>query len=102
MLIVMSSRATSAEVEAVVQRVRDSGLRPELSVGAERTVIGVVGSNPHPYRDAFTQLRGVREIVPDMTRESDRASGSLASQKCTVEFNDMPWSSRLLRPRTVE
>jgi 3-deoxy-7-phosphoheptulonate synthase len=66
-LIVMSSRATSADVEAVVKRVRESGLRPELSVGAERTVIGVIGSNPHPYRDAFTQLAGVREIVPIST-----------------------------------
>ncbi len=64
MLIVMSRQATSSEVRAVADHVNQSGLRAEVSVGAERTVIGVVGSSAGIRSDAFAQLPGVREVVP--------------------------------------
>src|SRR5213595_1374543 len=60
----MSHQATPAEIKAVVDRVEEIGLKTELSRGEERTVIGVIGGNAYAYRDAFSHLGGIQEIVP--------------------------------------
>src|SRR5439155_1677674 len=57
-------QATTAEIKAVVDRVEEIGLKTELSKGEERTVIGVIGGNAYAYRDAFSHLGGIQEIVP--------------------------------------
>ncbi len=64
MIIVMSHVATSAQIDAVVDRVKEIGLRPELSRGEDRTLIGVIGSNAYAYREAFSHLPGIQEIIP--------------------------------------
>src|SRR3989442_12061709 len=60
----MSHSATDAEIDAVVDRIDEIGLKAELSRGEERTVIGVIGGNAYAYRDAFSHLGGVQEILP--------------------------------------
>ncbi|HZV48354.1 MAG TPA: 3-deoxy-7-phosphoheptulonate synthase [Candidatus Dormibacteraeota bacterium] len=64
MIIVMSHQATSAQVQAVVDRVKEIGLRPEVSFGEDRAVIGVIGANAYAYREAFSHLPAIQEIVP--------------------------------------
>ena len=64
MIIVMSHQATKAEIDAVVERVEEIGLKTELSRGEERTVIGVIGGNAYAYREAFAHLSGIQEIIP--------------------------------------
>ena len=64
MIIVMSHQATPAEIKAVVDRVEEIGLKTEISRGEERTVVGVIGGNAYAYRDAFSHLGGIQEIVP--------------------------------------
>ena len=63
MIIVMSHQASRAQVEAVVERVTEIGLRPELSLGEDRAVIGVIGSNAYAYREAFSHLPGIMQIL---------------------------------------
>ena len=63
MIIVMSHQATDAQVDAVVERVKEIGLRPELSLGEDRAVIGVIGGNAYAYREAFSHLPAIQEIV---------------------------------------
>jgi 3-deoxy-7-phosphoheptulonate synthase len=63
MIIVMSHQATPPQVEAVVERIREIGLRPEVSLGEDRAVIGVIGGNAYAYREAFSHLSGIQEIV---------------------------------------
>ena len=43
MIIVMSSEATEAQLEAVVKRVKEQGLDVNISRGTERTLIGAIG-----------------------------------------------------------
>jgi 3-deoxy-7-phosphoheptulonate synthase len=62
-IIVMSHQATDAQVDAVVERVKEIGLRPELSLGEDRAVIGVIGGNAYAYREAFSHLPAIQEIV---------------------------------------
>src|SRR6266851_187748 len=63
MIIVMSHQATPPQVDAVVERIREIGLRPEVSLGEDRAVIGVIGGNAYAYREAFSHLSGIQEIV---------------------------------------
>jgi len=60
----MSHSATPSEIDAVVERVHEIGLKTELSRGEERTLVGVIGSNAYAYREAFSHLRGIHEIIP--------------------------------------
>src|ERR671935_12143 len=64
MIIVMSHQATPEQVDAVVARVNEIGLKADLSGGEERTVIGVIGGNAYAYREAFSHLAGIQEIIP--------------------------------------
>jgi len=50
-------------VDAVVERVTEVGLRPELSIGEDRAVIGVIGGNAYAYREAFSHLPGIMQIL---------------------------------------
>ena len=43
MIIVMHAHASPEEVQAVVDRVGELGLKPHLSTGTERTIIGAIG-----------------------------------------------------------
>jgi 3-deoxy-7-phosphoheptulonate synthase len=63
MIIVMSHQASKAQLEAVVERVREIGLRPEVSLGEDRAVIGVIGGNAYAYREAFSHLPAIQEIL---------------------------------------
>ena len=63
MIIVMRHDATSDQVKAVVTQVEAHGMRTHLSDGDERTVIGVIGTNPFALRDLFVEAPGVAEVV---------------------------------------
>ena len=59
----MSHQASSAQVDAVVEKIGELGLKPEISRGEDRAVIGVVGGNAYAYREAFAHMPGIQEIV---------------------------------------
>ena len=63
MIIVMSHQASKAQVDAVVDRVTEIGLRPEVSVGEDRAVIGVIGGNAYAFREAFSHLPAIHQIL---------------------------------------
>jgi len=62
-IIVMSHQALPAQVDAVVEKIGELGLTPELSKGEDRSIIGVIGGNAYAYREAFAHLPGIQEIV---------------------------------------
>jgi 3-deoxy-7-phosphoheptulonate synthase len=66
-IIVMAHDATEEQIKAIVKKVEEKGLKAEISKGAERTVIGVVGINAISYREAFAHMPGIHEIVPIST-----------------------------------
>jgi 3-deoxy-7-phosphoheptulonate synthase len=63
MIIVMSHKAAEAQVQSVIDRIQELGLRPEVSRGEDRAVIGVIGTNAYAYREAFSHLPGIQEIL---------------------------------------
>ena len=64
MIIVMKTRATTAQVSAVVTRVESMGYRVHLSQGEETTIIGVIGDDRPIDRTQFELLDGVEKTVP--------------------------------------
>jgi 3-deoxy-7-phosphoheptulonate synthase len=62
-IIVMSHQASPAQVDAVVEKIGELGLTPEVSRGEDRAVIGVIGGNAYAYREAFAHLAGIQEII---------------------------------------
>jgi len=63
MLIVMSYKATAAEIDAVVKAVEKMGFRAEPIPGGERTAIGVLGNEGYVDDTAIADLPGVQEVL---------------------------------------
>jgi len=66
MIIVMQSRAADAEVDAVVQRIEDLGLKAHVSRGEFRTIIGAIGDETLLKPERFAGLAGVETVMPIM------------------------------------
>jgi len=64
MIVVMKSGSTPAQVEHVVQLVREMGLKDHVIVGTERTVVAVIGDDRFKDRSAFESVSGVEKVVP--------------------------------------
>ncbi|HEX6487482.1 MAG TPA: 3-deoxy-7-phosphoheptulonate synthase [Candidatus Dormibacteraeota bacterium] len=88
MIIVMSHQATEEQVQAIVDRVKEIGLMPELSRGEERALIGVIGGNAYAYREAFAHLPGIQEIIP-ITKPFKLASREFRPRNSVVDVGDV-------------
>src|SRR3954465_8598264 len=64
MILVLRKDATEADREEVLKRVKDLGLKPHVSVGEERTIIGVVGDDRQINPGPFEALQAVERVVP--------------------------------------
>ncbi|MCW2924112.1 MAG: aroF [Thermoleophilia bacterium] len=66
MIVVMRVGASQEEIDTVVERIESIGYQPHLSPGAERVVIGVVGTGQDRPADPedFRSMRGVDSVVP--------------------------------------
>ncbi len=62
MIIVVSPEAAPGDIDHIVARIEESGRQAHLSVGAERTIIGVVGSDSPELLDTFLVLPGVESV----------------------------------------
>ncbi|HET9017903.1 MAG TPA: 3-deoxy-7-phosphoheptulonate synthase [Thermomicrobiaceae bacterium] len=64
MIVVMETTAGEREVEDVIRRVEDFGFGTRIVVGAERSIIGVLGSPlPDSLQEALQLLPGVEQVV---------------------------------------
>ena len=64
MLIIMRVDASQTQIQEVVKRVEDYGLRAHLSQGEERCIIGAIGDGRPVDKDSFLHLPGVDRVVP--------------------------------------
>ncbi len=64
MIIITQPNATEEQIERVVARVREFGLEAQVSRGASRVIIGVVGPEECIRENPFAAMPGVEAIVP--------------------------------------
>jgi len=64
MIVVMRPGSTQADVEHVVQLVKDFGLTDHVIVGTDRTVVAAIGDKRNVDKSAFEAYAAVEKIVP--------------------------------------
>lgn len=87
MIINMSTLATQEEINHVIERVKECGFQAHVIQGAERTVIGAVGSNGRRTEiEALRAAPGVQDVI-QIAHPFKLVSRQLR-QRCTiVEMN---------------
>ncbi|MFI5291784.1 MAG: 3-deoxy-7-phosphoheptulonate synthase, partial [Candidatus Limnocylindrales bacterium] len=91
MFIVMSARATDAEINAVKGVILAEGLQPHVNPGSERVVIALVG-DVGPRRQSlmsrFEAMAGVETVTP-ITRPYKLTSREFHPEDTIIEVGDV-------------
>ena len=85
MIVVMEPNATDAEVEATVQRVESMGLKANVIVGTERTVVAAIGDKREHFKESIESSSGVLPIAAPYKMAS-REVQQHASQIRVLDF----------------
>jgi 3-deoxy-7-phosphoheptulonate synthase len=64
MIIVLKPDATERQVEHILERLQELGLKPHVSKGEERTIIGVIGDDRILQNQPLTVYPGVESVTP--------------------------------------
>ncbi|MCH8802354.1 MAG: 3-deoxy-7-phosphoheptulonate synthase [Chloroflexi bacterium] len=63
MIIVMARDTSQEDLENIRERIEARGLKAQINLGIERTVVGVMGSVPPDFKDEMELMAGVSEVV---------------------------------------
>ncbi|MBD3674722.1 MAG: 3-deoxy-7-phosphoheptulonate synthase [Planctomycetaceae bacterium] len=64
MIVVMKKEASTETVSMVAQKVDSLGLRSNVIVGEERTVVAAIGDERNGFQETLASLPGVEKVVP--------------------------------------
>lgn len=64
MIVVMEPGATQEQIDATVRRVEDLGLKSNVIVGTERTVVAAVGDERNQHKESLESGEGVSAVLP--------------------------------------
>src|SRR5437764_13987348 len=66
MILVIRPDATLAQIEHVIETVKDLGFTPHVSRGESRTIVGVIGDETKPQAQNFSAIPGVEQVLSIM------------------------------------
>jgi 3-deoxy-7-phosphoheptulonate synthase len=66
MIIVLKPGTTPAEIDHVIERIHQLGLKPHLSTGEHRTIIGVIGDENKLQSQPLQAIPGVEQVLQIM------------------------------------
>jgi 3-deoxy-7-phosphoheptulonate synthase len=90
MIVNMSRNATPEQIEHVVERIKECGFQAHVIRGAERTVIGCVGSSGRRSElEALSAAPGVEELVP-ISQPFKLVSRQLRPERSVVNVGGVP------------
>ena len=93
MIIVFKPTATEADIDHVTDRLRELGLKSQMSRGEERTIIGVIGDERLLDNQPLTVFPGVESVTPILTpwklvgREFQPRNSTITVDQVTVGGN---------------
>jgi len=67
MIIVLRPEATKKQIDHITERVKKLGLKPWVSEGAQRTIIGVIGEEDVLRIQPLEVFPGVEKVIPILT-----------------------------------
>ncbi len=86
MIVLMKRDATLKQIGGIIKKIEALGLKPHMSEGAEKTIIGVVGDKRRISKETFAILPGVESTVP-ILKPFKLASREFKPEKTIVRFN---------------
>jgi 3-deoxy-7-phosphoheptulonate synthase len=89
MVVVMKPGASQAQIEHVVKRVREMGLKDHVIAGTERTVVAVIGDDRFKDRNVLETVEGVDRVVPIL------APYKMASREVKKERSTVPLGGKI-------
>ena len=89
MIVVMKPGSTQQQVDHVVQLVNEMGLKGQVIVGTERTVVAALGNDRKKDPSIFESVPGVDKVVPIL------APYKMASREVKPERTTVPLGGRL-------
>src|SRR5665648_728502 len=88
MIIVMNAKTDDADVEKVIQKLREMGHKVHISRGEKRVVLGVIGDVQNLASVPFYAFNGVEEIIR-IVKPYKLASREFKSFDTTVKVKDV-------------
>jgi len=88
MMVVMKKEHTKEELQEVLDHLKENGLGAHMSVGVERTVIGVLGRIYPELAEEIEAFPGVEETIP-ITRPYKLASRELRPEDTVVKVGNV-------------
>jgi 3-deoxy-7-phosphoheptulonate synthase len=64
MIIVLKPQSTPQQIEHILERIQALGLKPHLSRGEHRTIIGVIGDESKLRAEPLLAIPGVEQVLP--------------------------------------
>ncbi|MEE8125473.1 MAG: 3-deoxy-7-phosphoheptulonate synthase [Nitrospirales bacterium] len=64
MIIVLKPDATEQDIEHLIERLRSLGLKSQITIGEERTIVGVIGDERVLQGQPLTVFPGVESVTP--------------------------------------
>jgi len=87
MIVNMSNTATAEEINHVIERIKECGYQAHVIQGAERTVIGAIGSNGRRSEiEALRAAPGVEEVI-EIAHPFKLVSRQLRQQRTVVDVH---------------
>ncbi len=84
-IIVVSPGASQEDIQLIISRIEESGRQAHLSQGTERTIIGVIGTDPPELQDMFETMTHV-ESVHRVTKPYKLVSREFKAERTIVQL----------------
>ena len=84
MIIVLKPNSTPEQIDHIVERITELGLKTEVSRGVQRTIIGVIGEEDRLRTAPLRAIEGVEDVVP-ILRPYKLASREFQSEDTVVD-----------------
>jgi 3-deoxy-7-phosphoheptulonate synthase len=88
MIVVMKPGASQRQIDHVIERIEQLGLRSHVIVGTERTVIAALGEKRDGAKQALETGEGVEKVVPILA-PFKMASTEVKQERTVVEANGL-------------
>ena len=84
MIVITQPTATEEQIQRIVTRVREFGLEAQISRGASRVIIGVIGPEALLREKPIAAMPGVEAIVPVLKPYNLRRAIRAALPRCQL------------------
>src|SRR5436190_8658680 len=89
MIIVLRANVTQPEIDHVLDRIKELGLKSHLSQGEHRTIIGVIGDESKLCVEPLQAIPGVEQVLP-ILKPFKLSSREFHSQDSIVQVGPVP------------